>query len=105
VPILASSDSVCSQSYLYIPFENLKEASSFIKYYKTKFFRALVLAVKITQSAHSKVYRFVPVQDFTDRSDIDWNKSIKEIDMQLYKKYDLNQDEIDFIEDKIKEME
>lgn len=105
VPILASSDSVCSQSYLYIPFENLKEASSFIKYYKTKFFRALVLAVKITQSAHSKVYRFVPVQDFTDRSDIDWNKSIKEIDMQLYKKYYLNQDEIDFIEDKIKEME
>jgi hypothetical protein len=61
---------------------------------------------KVTQgNKNSKVWSNVVLQDFTDKSDIDWNKSIKEIDIQLYKKYDLSQDEIDFIEDKIKEME
>ena len=45
------------------------------------------------------------IQDFTNNSDIDWNKSIHEIDLQLYKKYNLTDDEINYIESKIKEME
>ena len=47
----------------------------------------------------------VPLQDFSDNSDIDWSKSIPEIDKQLYAKYDLNEDEITFIESMIKSME
>ncbi|EMB66342.1 restriction endonuclease [Streptococcus mutans SA38] len=47
----------------------------------------------------------VPLQDFTSNSDIDWNKSIPEIDQQFYKKYALSKDEIDFIEEKVKAME
>lgn len=39
------------------------------------------------------------------KSDIDWSKSISEIDKQLYKKYNLTQEEIDFIESKVKPME
>ena len=49
-------------------------------------------------------WKNVPLQDFTNDSDIDWTKSIHEIDLQLYKKYGLNQEEIDFIESHVKEM-
>ena len=56
-------------------------------------------------SLHSSVWAYVPLQDFTNNSDIDWSKSIFEIDAQLYKKYGLSQEEIDFIESKVKSME
>lgn len=103
-PELAEGNSVCSQSYLYSAFNSIIEAKNFISYIKTKFFRSLVLSLKITQSAPSKVYRFVPIQDLTNNSDIDWSKSIPEIDQQLYKKYDLSQKEIEFVESMIKPM-
>lgn len=104
-PELAMENSVCSQSYLYVPFDTLLEAQNFIKYIKTKFLRILVSAMKITQSAPKRIYKFVPLQDFTDNSDIDWSKSIEEIDKQLYKKYNLTQEEISFIENRIKPMQ
>ena len=46
----------------------------------------------------------IPLQDFTPASDIDWSKSIHEIDLQLYKKYGLSDEEINFIETHVKEM-
>ena len=103
-PEFAPSHSVCSQSYLYSKFDTEEEALNFIKYIRSKFLRILVSAVKITQAAPKKVYKFVPLQDFTANSDIDWNQSIAEIDAQLYRKYNLNNDEIDFIERMIKPM-
>ena len=45
-----------------------------------------------------------PLQDFTSASDIDWTKTVPEIDRQLYKKYGLNETEIAFIESHVKEM-
>ena len=105
LPEYAGSNSVCSQSFMYASFSTGLEAKNFIIYLSTKFFRALVLAMKITQSAPNKVYRFVPMQDFTYSSDIDWSKSVPEIDKQLYEKYGLIEDEIAFIEEKIKPME
>ncbi len=104
-PEYAPQNSVCSQSYLYVPFNTAQEAKYFIKYLKTKFFRALVSAVKITQSAPNRVYKFVPIQDFSDKSDIDWSQSIDDINRQLYKKYNLDNKEIGFIEQMIKPME
>ena len=104
VPESAPANSVCSQSYLYAKFMSDIEVTNFIKYLKSLLFRALVLAMKITQSAPQRVYRFVPLQDFTPSSDIDWSKSIEEIDKQLYAKYNLSEDEIDFIEKMIKPM-
>ena len=53
----------------------------------------------------SNIYYFVPMQDFTNKSDINWNKTVLEVDQQLYKKYSLTQEEIDFIESTIKPME
>jgi len=95
VPEYAGQNSVCSQSYLYAAFNSESQAKNFISYLKTKFFRALVLAVKISQDAMSKTYRFVPLQDFTKT----WT------DAELYAKYNLTEDEIAFIESMIKPMD
>ena len=54
---------------------------------------------------NKNVFQFVPLQDFTGNSDIDWSDSIEGIDRQLYKKYGLTKEEIDFIESMIKPME
>ena len=79
-------------------FATRAEASSCMKYLMTKFVRVLLGIMKITQHTSRKVWRFVPLQDFTSGSDIDWNKSVEEIDQQLYKKYGLGKEEIDYIE-------
>lgn len=94
-PIYLPQNSVCSQTFLYAPFENEEQAYNFITYLKTKFFRVLVSAVKISQDAMSKTYRFVPMQDFSKP----WT------DAELYEKYALTKEEIAFIESMIKPME
>lgn len=103
-PEYAAPNSICTQSYLYAPFNSEDEAKNFIQYLRTKFLRILVSAIKITQHATSRVYRYVPMQDFTAGSDIDWSKSVEEIDAQLYAKYGLTEEEIAFIEAMIKPM-
>lgn len=80
------------------------EAQSVMKYIKTKFARIMLGILKITQDNTSSRWRLVPMQDFTSNSDIDWSKSVHEIDQQLYKKYGLSSDQIDFIETKVQEM-
>lgn len=82
-----------------------KEAEAIAKYVKTKFARGMLGILKITQDNTAPVWRYVPLQDFTSASDIDWTKSVKEIDQQLYRKYKLTKKEIDFIESHVKEME
>ena len=94
-PELAPENSVCSQTYLYAAFESEEEARNFISYLKTKFFRALVSAMKVSQDAMSRTYRFVPVQDFSKA----WT------DAELYAKYALTAEEIAFVEAMIKPME
>ena len=62
--------------------------------------------MKTTQNNQSKnTWSKIPVQDFTENSDIDWSKTISEIDQQLYKKYGLDKNEITFIEEKVRVME
>ena len=85
-------------------FDNQKEAENCLKYIKTKFARAMLGTLKITQSNKKDTWLNVPLQDFTNNSDIDWSKSITDIDKQLYKKYGLSNKEINFIEEKVKEM-
>lgn len=87
-------------------FETQYEANTLCKYLKTKFARALLGIMKTTQNNQSKVvWSKIPIQNFTRSSDINWSVSIAEIDKQLYKKYNLSKEEIDFIETKVKEME
>lgn len=85
-------------------FESENEPINLTKYMKTKFFRSLLGVKKVTQHCPPAVWKMVPLQDFTPASDIDWSKSIPEIDQQLYRKYGLDQTEIDFIESHVKEM-
>lgn len=86
-------------------FDTLEEANNCLKYIKTKFCRAMLGVLKITQHNSRTTWQKVPLQDFTSNSDIDWSQSIAELDAQLYRKYGLSQEEIDFIESKVKEME
>lgn len=76
-----------------------------LKFVKTKFARCMLGTLKVTQDNNPSTWANVPLQDFTPNSDIDWSKSIPEIDKQLYAKYGLTDDEIAFIEEKIKPME
>ncbi|MEY8404774.1 Eco57I restriction-modification methylase domain-containing protein [Oscillospiraceae bacterium 44-34] len=85
-------------------FDTEYEAVAMCKYIKTKFARTLLGTLKVTQHNHKGTWRYVPLQDFTPASDIDWTKSISEIDRQLYKKYGLDETEIQFIETHVKEM-
>jgi len=86
-------------------FESQMEAENLLKYLKGKFSRALLSVLKKTQNITPSNFSYVPLQDFTSNSDIDWSKSIKDIDAQFYKKYGLSKEEIDFIETNVKEME
>ena len=85
-------------------FKELNEAESCKKYIQTKFARALLGVLKVTQSLTKDVWAYVPLQDFTPSSDIDWSKSIAEIDEQLFDKYGLDEQERNFIRTKVKEM-
>lgn len=86
-------------------FDNYLEVNNCLKYIKSKFARTMLGILKITQDNPPAKWKYVPLQDFTESSDIDWSKSISEIDRQLYKKYGLNEEEINFIEEKVQEME
>lgn len=85
-------------------FETLGEAEALLKYVKSKFARALLGILKITQHVTPEKWKYVPLQNFTSSSDIDWSKSVHEIDLQLYEKYGLDENEIEFIESHVKEM-
>lgn len=86
-------------------FDTETEAQNCLKYIKSKFARTLLGVLKITQHNSRSTWTKVPMQDFTPQSDIDWTKSIPEIDHQLYTKYGLDEKEVAFIEEKIKPME
>ncbi len=86
-------------------FDTEEEASACYKYVCSKFARCLLGVLKVTQHNPPEKWKYVPMQDFTVDSDIDWSQSVSGIDRQLYRKYGLDQREIEFIESHVKEME
>lgn len=86
-------------------FDSEDEAKALNKYLRTRFARALLGILKVTQDNKKAVWKYVPIQNFTNKSDINWNTSVENIDKQLYKKYKLSNEEITFIETHVKEME
>ena len=95
-----------TQTFLSVGFHtSKKEAENAIAYVKTKFARTMLSVLKITQHNPAPKWKYVPLQDFTDKSDIDWNCSQSDLDTQLYDKYGLSEKEISFIEEKVKPME
>ena len=78
----------CTQSYLVVAFDTEIEAKNCSEYLNTKFVKFLLSLVKMNQNGYPFEYSMVPVQDFTE----EWT------DEKLYKKYNLSQSEIDYIE-------
>lgn len=85
-------------------FDTHIETENLQTYIKSKFFRTMLGVKKVTQDNSKSVWSLIPIQDFTGSSDIDWSKPIHEIDLQLYRKYGLDEKEIEFIETHVKEM-
>lgn len=105
-PIVGEPSLGFTQSFISIgSFDNKRDAEALLKYIKTKFTRALLAVLKVTQDNNKGTWKCVPTQNFTDNSDIDWSKSIHDIDQQLYRKYGLSEQEIEFIESHVKEMD
>ncbi|MDR1610551.1 MAG: Eco57I restriction-modification methylase domain-containing protein [Candidatus Symbiothrix sp.] len=95
----------CTDTYIPIgKFDNITEAENLSKYLRTKFLRFMVGIMKTSQNIYQIVYKFVPMQNFSVNSDIDWTKSIKEIDEQLYNKYKLSDTQIKYVDSIICEM-
>ena len=99
-PNVGSTETFCSIGC----FSTNAEAENALKYIKTKFTRALLSVLKVTQHLTPDKWFYVPAQGFTPSSDIDWSKPIPQIDQQLYRKYGLTDEEITFIESHVKEM-
>ena len=100
VPAIGHTDTFLSIG----KFASAQEASACLNYVKTKFARCMLGTLKATQHNPKDTWANVPLQDFTEQSDIDWSKPIPDIDRQLYAKYHLTDEEIAFIEKMIKPM-
>jgi len=94
-PLLSSPPSVCTQSFLAFTVGSKSEAESLESYYRSKFFRFIVSLRKLTQHALRSTYTWVPQQTW-DRM---WT------DKELYKKYKLTKEEIEYVESMIRPME
>lgn len=105
-PLIAEPTMGYTQTFLGIgAFDNESEAQAAYKYIISKFARTMLGVLKITQDNPPEKWKNVPLQDFTNHSDIDWTKSVHEIDLQLYDKYGLSADERNFIETHVKAMD
>jgi hypothetical protein len=103
---VAGPNMACTDSLIpFGCFNNREQAVNLQKYFCTKFLRFLVGVLKVSQNLYQNVYEFVPVQDFTNQSDIPWNSDISTIDRALYAKYGLNDAEVEYIERLIKPIE
>lgn len=102
-PILGMPNTICSETYILIgPFVTLKEAENVMRYIHTKFFHFMLGLKKNSQHTTQKEYVFVPLLDFNSNNQIDWGlESYKDIDKQIFKYYELSDDEIDFINNTI----
>ena len=104
--IKAYPNEACTETFLLIgPFKTESEMDNCYKYINTHFFLFLLYFGHGTMQVNQNVFKTIPLQDFTSSSDIDWSKSLKDIDIQLYKKYKLSGEEVEYIESVIKPME
>ena len=104
-PIVVESKIGHTQTFISMgEYNDRRSAENLLLYLKTKFCRALLGTLKTTQHNSKATWANVPLQDFTPSSDIDWSKSIAEIDEQLFDKYGLDEQERNFIRTKVKEM-
>ncbi len=98
-PIVAKPNECHTQTFMSIGNFNTEiEAKNFEKYIYTKFLRFMLGTLKVTQNNPKDTWANIPLLDFSNNSEIQWDKSVSEIDKQLYSKYGLSDEEILFIE-------
>ena len=99
--IIGEPQATCTETFLLVgPFDTQEEQLNCNKYINTSFFKILLFFGRGTMQVSQDVFRFVPLQNFTNQSDIDWMKTTEDIDRQLYVKYGLTKQEINYIESK-----
>src|SRR5699024_2838814 len=91
-PIIAGPGTACTETYLVAGhFDNKVEAKRYAMLLSTRFVRFLVSLRKGTQDAPRNVYAFVPDVPL----DRDWTDEL------LYERYNLTDDEIEFVESQV----
>jgi hypothetical protein len=105
-PQILKPNEINTETYIDVAvLDTESQAMNYKAYLHTKFSRFLLRQSITSVNVTKECFSFIPLQDFTINSDIDWGKSISEIDQQLYKKYGLNEDEIAFVESMIKRIQ
>jgi hypothetical protein len=105
-PLIGEPSVGITQTFISLgAFDTINEAAALLKYVKSKFCRTMLGILKITQGNNRDTWEKVPIQNFTQNSDIDWTKSISDIDQQFYQKYNLSKEEIAFIEENVQPMD
>jgi site-specific DNA-methyltransferase (adenine-specific) len=95
-PFIGKPGTICSETYVSIgPYNSMKEAKNVCSYLRCRLVRFIILLHKTSQSTTRSVYKFVPMQNFSEM----WT------DEKLYKKYGITMDEISFIESMIRPMD
>ncbi|MCR5834541.1 MAG: Eco57I restriction-modification methylase domain-containing protein [Selenomonadaceae bacterium] len=104
-PFIAEPESIFTETFIAVgEFDTEDQAQACLKYVKTKFARAMLGILKVTQHNPPYVWENIPLQDFSAQSDINWSADVENIDKQLYRKYKLSNEEIKFVKTHIKEM-
>ena len=95
-PFIAEKNDICTENFHVVgPFKSKIESNNALNYMNTKFFHLFLFLKKVSQDVSSSVYEYIPIQDFQENWD----------DKKLFKKYKLNEDEINFIEKNIKSID
>lgn len=103
--IIGSPGEGHTQTFISIgAFDTKIEAENLAKYLKSRFLRTMLGILKVTQDNKKSVWNFVPNQNFSNDSDINWSASVSNIDKQLYRKYSLSASDIEFIDQNVKEV-
>ncbi len=101
--IIGNKNEICTETFLMIgPFATQTEQLNCKKFFDTNFFKILLFFGRGTMQVSRDVFRFIPLLDFSDKSEMNWNKSMEEIDAHLYAKYNFSDEELAFIESMIK---
>ena len=105
-PYIGEPYSCCTDSLIPIgKFDNIDEAINLQSYLKTRFVRYMISILKVSQNVYQNVYQFVPMQNFKNNSDINWGAGLDDLDEQLYKKYNLTDEQISWIINKVDKVE
>lgn len=106
LPIFAKANEACTETYVVIgPFKNNLEMVNCWRYICSKFFRAMLSIKKNDQGASSSTYKYVPLQDFSEKSDVNFRGTLEELDSSLFVKYKLSDEETNYIKTNVKGMD